>query len=100
MTIRKSERAVQGEIADRLGINRNVMVRIVDDMESRGIVLRQRNPHNRKELLLIITKQGREALKFVDETYEKVLQRAFHPLTIHDVEIITQGMQKIVDDKT
>jgi DNA-binding MarR family transcriptional regulator len=52
----------QRELAERLGINRTIMVRLVDGLVSDGYVLRQPNPSNRRASVLSLTPAGRSAL--------------------------------------
>ncbi|MEV0590379.1 MarR family winged helix-turn-helix transcriptional regulator [Nonomuraea cavernae] len=51
----------QHELAERLGINRTIMVRLVDRLEDAGHVTRTRNPANRRSYMLSITEEGRRA---------------------------------------
>ncbi|MER7488616.1 MarR family transcriptional regulator [Streptomyces sp. NPDC126497] len=52
----------QLELADRLGINRTIMVAVVDALEQRGELARTRNPCNRRSHVLSLTPQGRRTL--------------------------------------
>ncbi len=52
----------QRELAERLGINRTIMVRLIDRLEESGYVQRTRNPANRRSYVLSITDAGRKAL--------------------------------------
>ncbi|MEU8246897.1 MarR family transcriptional regulator [Nonomuraea sp. NPDC048916] len=51
----------QHELAERLGINRTIMVRLVDRLQDAGYVTRTRNPANRRSYVLSITDEGRRA---------------------------------------
>jgi DNA-binding MarR family transcriptional regulator len=52
----------QRELAERLGINRTIMVRLVDRLTDAGHATRTRNPANRRSYQLSITDAGRAAL--------------------------------------
>lgn len=52
----------QRELAERLGINRTIMVRLIDRLEDAGYVTRTRNPANRRSHVLSLTDAGRAAL--------------------------------------
>jgi DNA-binding MarR family transcriptional regulator len=52
----------QRDLAERLGINRTIMVRLIDRLEESGYVQRTRNPANRRSYVLSITDAGRKAL--------------------------------------
>lgn len=49
----------QHELAERLGINRTIMVGLIDRLERDGYVTRTRNPANRRSYVLSITPEGR-----------------------------------------
>ncbi|WP_336211465.1 MarR family winged helix-turn-helix transcriptional regulator [Nonomuraea sp. LPB2021202275-12-8] len=51
----------QYELAERLGINRTIMVRLVDRLQEAGYLTRTRNPGNRRSYVLSITEEGRAA---------------------------------------
>ncbi|MEU6195313.1 MarR family transcriptional regulator [Streptomyces sp. NPDC047061] len=52
----------QLDLAERLGINRTIMVGVIDRLEARGEVRRTRNPDNRRQYVLSLTDRGREAV--------------------------------------
>ncbi|MFI5727684.1 MarR family winged helix-turn-helix transcriptional regulator [Streptomyces cyaneofuscatus] len=54
--------ASQLDLAERLGINRTLMVGVVDRLEGRGQVRRTRNPDNRRQYILSLTGEGRSAV--------------------------------------
>ncbi|MEU0671730.1 MarR family winged helix-turn-helix transcriptional regulator [Streptomyces sp. NPDC006172] len=53
----------QLDLAERLGINRTVMVQVIDRLEARGEAQRTRNPDNRRQYVLSLTDKGREAVE-------------------------------------
>jgi DNA-binding MarR family transcriptional regulator len=52
----------QGELAEWVRTDRSTMVDLVDDLEERGYVKRERNPDDRRAYLLQLTTEGRRAL--------------------------------------
>jgi DNA-binding MarR family transcriptional regulator len=54
--------ASQQALAERLEINRTIMVKLVDRLQAAGFVTRTRNPEDRRSYLLALTGDGREAL--------------------------------------
>lgn len=52
----------QLSLAERLGINRTIMVRLVDRLVSSGYVTRRPNPSNRRAIVLSLTPAGAAAL--------------------------------------
>lgn len=73
----------QRELAERLGINRTIMVRLVDRLTDAGHVVRTRNPANRRSYVLSITDAGRAALaglrKVVSDRDEQVTSALDEP---------------------
>ncbi|MEU2619725.1 MarR family transcriptional regulator [Streptomyces sp. NPDC007157] len=53
----------QLDLAERLGINRTIMVGVIDRLEDRDEVRRTRNPDNRRQYVLSLTDRGREAVE-------------------------------------
>jgi DNA-binding MarR family transcriptional regulator len=62
----------QQDLAERLGINRTIMVKLIDRLQDAGYVTRTRNPENRRSYVLSLTEQGRTALEDMRRT---VLER-------------------------
>jgi DNA-binding MarR family transcriptional regulator len=52
----------QQELAEQLGINRTMMVKIIDKLEAAGYVQRQRNPNDRRSYTLSVTPAGHRAM--------------------------------------
>jgi DNA-binding MarR family transcriptional regulator len=53
----------QQTLGQSLGINANAMVFLVDDLETRGLAERRRNPDDRRSYALYLTPQGHQALR-------------------------------------
>ena len=49
-------------LAEQLGINRTIMVKLVDRLQDAGYLTRTRNPENRRSYVLSLTDTGRAAL--------------------------------------
>jgi DNA-binding MarR family transcriptional regulator len=52
----------QRELGDLLRVNRSVMVKLVDEVEGLGWVVRERNAHDRRSYALAATAKGRDVL--------------------------------------
>ncbi|MFJ8194976.1 MarR family winged helix-turn-helix transcriptional regulator [Streptomyces sp. NPDC096094] len=61
-TLAGQDWASQLDLAERLGINRTVMVQVIDRLEARGEVQRTRDPGDRRQYVLSLTDKGRTAL--------------------------------------
>src|SRR5215472_12196525 len=68
------EPMTQKALADALGIDRTTMVALLDDLEDKGFVARQRHPRDRRAFLVHPTDPGRRAqvaaVRILDEQQE------------------------------
>lgn len=88
--------ASQSVIADCLGINRNVMVTIIDNMESKGLLRRVRNPENRREYILRLKTKGRIRLREIEQNFENVAAKVFHPIPLEEIRRIRDNAMLII----
>lgn len=58
----ESDAISQQDLAERLGINRTAMVKLIDRLEEAGQVTRSRNPADRRSYTLSLTPAGRVAM--------------------------------------
>ena len=88
----------QGVIADCLNINTNVMVRMVDRLEKKGLARRTKDSRNRRGHKLEVTRKGHELLKRLYEGWDSRTQRIFYPATWDDIKRYEQVARSIIDD--
>jgi DNA-binding MarR family transcriptional regulator len=53
----------QADLAERLGIERARLVRLLDGLEKRGLIRRQPSPLDRRSHALVLTREGQKRLK-------------------------------------
>ena len=67
----------QVELGERLGIDRNTVTLLLDDLEGKALVTRRRDPRDRRAHLVALTDAGRDVLaqsrEFARRTNEEVL---------------------------
>lgn len=65
-TIRAGRIRSQRELGAALGIDKSTLVRIVDDLERRNLLKRQRTPNDRRAYEIVITEEGEQRLQEAD----------------------------------
>ena len=67
---------------------------LVRSLENRGLVRRERNPRNRRELLILLTDTGRELLAQCEEPVRELEERMVRDLTAHQTEQFRQSLTR------
>ncbi|MCL6671726.1 MULTISPECIES: MarR family winged helix-turn-helix transcriptional regulator [Streptomyces] len=67
---------------------------LVRSLENRGLVRRERNPRNRRELLILLTDAGRRLLEEHAEPVRTLEERMVRDLTAHQTEQFRQSLTK------
>ncbi|MEW2398852.1 MarR family transcriptional regulator [Streptomyces sp. NPDC046862] len=67
---------------------------LVRSLENRGLVRRERNPRNRRELLILLTEEGRELLTRFAEPVRDLEERMVKGLTAHQADQFRQALSK------
>ncbi|MFE2884391.1 MarR family winged helix-turn-helix transcriptional regulator [Streptomyces sp. NPDC059272] len=67
---------------------------LVRSLEGRGLIRRERNPRNRRELLILLTGEGRALLTDCAEPVRELEERMVAQLTAHQSEQFRQSLTK------
>ncbi|GHH63918.1 MarR family winged helix-turn-helix transcriptional regulator [Streptomyces umbrinus] len=67
---------------------------VIRSLETRGLVRRERNPRNRRELLILLTESGRDVLARHAEPVRELEERMVRDLTAHQTEQFRQALSK------
>lgn len=65
---------------------------LVRSLETRGLVRRERNPTNRRELLILLTEEGRALLARHEAPVRELEERMVRDLTAHQTEQFRQAL--------
>lgn len=94
-TLAAVEAPSQQDVSRRLGIDPNVMVGVMDELEGRGLVQRRRNPRDRRRHLVTLTDAGHqvlsEAMTLLGQA-ERALQDAMTPEELAVVRAVAQRL--------
>ncbi|WP_232835783.1 MarR family winged helix-turn-helix transcriptional regulator [Actinocorallia populi] len=89
----------QQDLAHRLGINRTIMVRLLDRLQEAGHVTRTRNPANRRTHVLSLTEAGRAALDGMRHAVAARDARLTGALTAPERRRLTELLTRLVADE-
>ena len=67
---------------------------LVRSLENRGLVHRERNPRNRRELLILLTDPGRELLAHHEGPVRELEERMVRDLTRHQTQQFRDALSK------
>jgi MarR family transcriptional regulator for hemolysin len=76
----------QRQIGDILGMHANVLVKLLDGLEGRGFVRRERRQNDRREQVIKLTDRGQSALHTYLDQRPDALRSVFSPLTDEQIE--------------
>ena len=81
-------------IADRVIEKTPGITRMIDRLESKGLVTREIRPHDRRCVYCQITKKGLKLLKLLDEPVEAFNKQAFRGLRAKELEQLVELLLK------
>jgi DNA-binding MarR family transcriptional regulator len=83
-------------LADHLHLAGNSMTTIVDGLEKKDLVRRQRSDEDRRVVQVELTERGKEACKEIDNATALCCQALLEPLTPDEQEILMVLFRKLV----
>jgi MarR family transcriptional regulator, lower aerobic nicotinate degradation pathway regulator len=76
----EGDRETQSTIANALGVDPSRLVALLDSLEQRGLVARQRDPQDRRRHVVSITAAGKDQLVHLREVVARLEDEFFAPL--------------------
>ena len=92
----EGDRETQSAIADALGLDPSRLVSLLDSLEKRGLVVRQRDPHDRRRHVVSITPEGKRIHAQLRELTRAVEAEFFAPLDPESRKIFQALLLKLV----
>ncbi len=76
----EGDRETQATIADALGVDPSRLVALLDSLADRALIVRQRDPHDRRRHVVSITSAGKRELTRLREIVKRLEDEFFAPL--------------------
>src|SRR5712692_7196735 len=86
----------QQELGEQLGIDRTTIVELIDELERQGVVVRRRNPADRRSYALSLTPRGRTVQKRAARAFDAAADEFFGPLRPAEQQALTDMLQRII----
>lgn len=84
-------------LADRMSLTPSSMVRIVDSLGERGLVMRKRSIRDRRVVNVSLTPQGRNELASIPDVMGNTLASNLASLPVDRLERIDSALRQLVD---
>ena len=83
-------------LADRILYSKSGFTRVVDRMEEAGLVRRVRPEHDRRSILVVLTKNGTATMERARRYHRDGIERHFSQhLSEHEIKTLTRALEKI-----
>jgi DNA-binding MarR family transcriptional regulator len=92
--------ASQRELSALLDLDKSAMVRIMDELERRGLAVRNRNASDRRAYAIELTPQGRDKARASTEAAAEAAARLFGDLTPTARKRLITTLTEIIDNAT
>jgi DNA-binding MarR family transcriptional regulator len=86
----------QHELGAQLGIDRTTMVELIDQLEQQGVVVRKRNPVDRRSYALSLTPRGRSVQKRAAQAFDGAAAEFFGPLKPGEQQALIEMLRRII----
>jgi len=97
--IESGRAATQQQVAERYGIDSSSMVELVDRLEEREILLREKNAQDRRSYRLVLTPKGRKTLTRAKRIAESVHKKFLEPLEDDEREMFYGSLVKLITSR-
>ena len=91
----EGDRETQATIADALDLDPSRLVAVLDSLEERGLVARQRDPHDRRRHVVSITPAGKRQLQKLRAIVKQLEDDFFGPLAAQDRQAFHGLLQEL-----
>ncbi len=93
--LEEDPRETQAQIADALGYDRSLIVRLLDELEERRLVIRKRDPDDRRRHVVKLTPEGHSMLLELRAIVQRLENDFLAPLDTDEQEALRVLLTKI-----
>jgi DNA-binding MarR family transcriptional regulator len=93
--LEEDPRETQAQIADALGYDRSLIVRLLDELEEREFVIRKRDPEDRRRHVVKLTAAGRSMLVDLRAIVQRLERDYLAPLSAEEQETLHVLLTKL-----
>ncbi|MGG3801707.1 MarR family winged helix-turn-helix transcriptional regulator [Metabacillus fastidiosus] len=84
------------ELAERLGITKQGVSKMVQYLEESDYVMRQAHPTDKRGKIIVLTKQGWAVVRAKDEILTEIEQRWIENIGVERMQMLKEDLRKIV----
>jgi MarR family transcriptional regulator for hemolysin len=88
----------QNALAEILGKDKSIIVKIIDTLTEKGFVYRQKNPADRRQHLLGVTDKAKEAVPHIIAEFEHMNRSAAKDIPAHEMEVFEGVLNKMKEN--
>ena len=86
----------QQGLGEQLGIDRTTVVELIDELEQKGLVVRVRNPADRRSYSLNLTPRGRQVQKRASKVFDAAAAEFFGPLKATEQKALAEMLRRMI----
>jgi DNA-binding MarR family transcriptional regulator len=87
-----------GDLCKTMSYDRGAMSRMLDRLESKGLIRRVRRPGERRTIALEITTEGEQLFPKMSDCVDEVVKRFFLGLSATELRQLEAGLQKMLSN--
>jgi DNA-binding MarR family transcriptional regulator len=95
LAVESGEARSQLALAQQLGLNKTVLTYLLDDMESAGLITRERDPADRRAYQIVITSGGQKALARARDLLAVAEERLLTDLSPHEADQFRALLERV-----
>jgi MarR family transcriptional regulator for hemolysin len=88
----------QNALAEKLGKDKSVIVKIIDTLADKGFVNRQKNPADKRQHLLVVTDKAKKAVPLIIAQFERMNRLAVKDISGAELEVFEHVMGKMKEN--